>query len=88
MAFTNFETSFLEVSVTIWHLSTSYRERVIKKTKKKQKKTQVQLWKNSGTSLASAVTTIFPSKTVNDLTEIIIESHGRLINVRRFAIVQ
>ena len=87
MAFTNFETSFLEVSVTIWHLSTSYRERVRKK-KKKKKKRKYNFEKNSGTSLAIAVTTIFPSKTVNDLTEIIIESHGRLINVRRFAIVQ
>ena len=30
----------------------------------------------------------FPSKTVNDLTEIIIKSHRRLIIVRRFTIVQ
>ena len=43
MAFTNFETLFLEVSVTIWHLST--RERVRKKKKKKKKKTGVQFLK-------------------------------------------
>ena len=50
MAFTNFETLFLEVSVTIWHLSTRERVRKKKKTwvqfKKKKVKcdSQYKLW--------------------------------------------
>ena len=83
MAFTNFETLFLEVSVTIWHLST--RERVRKKTKKKR---EYNFKKKNGTSSDRAVTTIFPSKTVNDLTEIIIKAHRQLVNVGRFTSVQ
>ena len=81
MAFTNFETLFLEVSVTIWHLSTWERVR-------KKKKREYNFEKNNGTSLVRAVTTMLPSKIVNDLTEIIIKAHRQLVNVRRFTIVQ
>ena len=75
---TNFETLFLQVSVTIWHLS--IRERV-------SKKKALEHLKNNGTSLARTVTTMFSSKTVNDLTESIIHSHRRFIHVRRFTSV-
>ena len=73
---TNFETLFLQVSVTIWHLS--IRECV------REKKSACTLLKNNETSLARTVTTIFSSKTVDDRTESIIHSHRRLIHVRRF----
>ena len=72
----NFETLLLQVSATIWHLSIGERLR--------KKKAQLHFWKNNGTSLA----TVSFSITVNDLTESIIHSHRRLINVRRFTSVQ
>ena len=62
---TNIKTLFLQVSVTIWHLS--IRERV-------RKKNVCALLKKKVTSLARTVTTISPSKPVNDLTESIIHS--------------
>ena len=73
---TNFETLFLQVSVTILHLSV--REHV------RKKESPCTLFKNNETSLARTVTTMFSAKTVNDLTESIIHSHRRLIHVRRF----
>ena len=42
---------------------------------------------HNGTSLARTVTTMFSSKTFNDLTESIIHSHRRFIHVRRFTSV-
>ena len=75
---TNFETLFLQVSVTILHLS--IRERI------RNKKAQEHL-KNNGTGLAWTVTTTFSSKTVNDLTESIIHSYRRFIHERRFTCV-
>ena len=44
--------------------------------------------KKTGPSLAGTVTTMFSSKTVNDLTESIIHSYRRSINVRKFTSVQ
>ena len=58
----------------------SIRERV------RKEKAQEHL-KNNGTSLARTVTTMFSSKTFNDLTESIIHSHRRFIHVRRFTSV-
>ena len=66
-------------SVTILHLSV--REHV------RKKESPCTLLKNNETSLARTVTTMFSSKTVNDLTESIIHSHRRLIYVRRFTFV-
>ena len=44
--------------------------------------------KKQRTSLVRTVTTMISSKAVNDLTESIIHSNRRLINVRRFTSVQ
>ena len=52
-----------------------------------KKKSACKFLKNNETSLIRTITTMFSSKTVNDLTEGIIHSHRRLIYVRRFTFV-
>ena len=61
---------------------------VDKKARKKKKNACPLIKKNNGTNLAGNVAMLmFSSKTVNDLSEINIHSHRRLINVRRFTSV-
>ena len=74
-----FKIQTMEGSPSQFYLS--IRERV-------RKKNACALLKKKVTSLARTVTTMSPSKPVNDLTESIIHSRRRLINVLRFTAVQ